>query len=149
MQWVASHFSFLLHFNHVRRHILWSCNLFQKGQIIGMHQTKKISKELAETTKIGLRTVQRIMKNWKDSGEQSSSRKKCDCKNILNDHDWRSLKCLVKSNSKRTTVELSCYSVHGLLSALQSCHISLLWHSSGCSFWVSLPSCLAHELSSR
>ena len=32
-------------------------NLFQKGQIIGMHQAKKTSKDIAETTKIGLRTV--------------------------------------------------------------------------------------------
>jgi len=52
-------------------------NLFQKGQIIGMHQAKKTSKEIAETTMIGLRTVQRIIKNWKDSGEPSSLRKKC------------------------------------------------------------------------
>lgn len=47
-------------------------NLFQKAQIIGLHQAKK-----TETTKIGLRTVQRIIKTWKDSGEPSSSRKKC------------------------------------------------------------------------
>ncbi len=32
-------------------------NLFQKGQIIGMHQAKKTSEEIAETTQIGLRTV--------------------------------------------------------------------------------------------
>ena len=35
-------------------------NLFQKGQIIGIHQAKKTSKEIAETTKIRIRTVQRI-----------------------------------------------------------------------------------------
>ncbi len=58
-------------------------NLFQKGQIIGMHQAKKTSKEIAETTKIGLRTVQRIIKNGKDSGEPSSSRKKCGRKKNL------------------------------------------------------------------
>ena len=34
--------------------------LFQKGQIIAPHQAKK-SKETAETAKIGLRTVQRII----------------------------------------------------------------------------------------
>lgn len=34
-----------------------------------MHQAEKTSKEIAETTKIGLRTVQRIIENWKDSGE--------------------------------------------------------------------------------
>ena len=38
---------------------------------------EKTSKEIAENTKIGLRTVQRISKNWKDSGEPSSSREKC------------------------------------------------------------------------
>ncbi len=66
-------------------------NLFQKGQIIGMHQAKKTSKEIAETTKTGLRTVQRIIKNWKDSGEPSSLRKKCGRKKILIDRDRRSL----------------------------------------------------------
>ncbi len=48
-QWIASHFSN----NHVGRHIMWSwkdVNLFQKGQIIGMRQAKKTSKETAETT---------------------------------------------------------------------------------------------------
>ncbi len=81
-------------------------NLFQKGQIIGMHQAKKkTSKEIAET---GLRTVQRIIKNWKDSGEPSSSRKKCGRKKILIDRGRRSLKRLVKSNcKKKTTVELT------------------------------------------
>ena len=50
------------------------------------------SKEIAETTKIGLRTVQRIIKNWKDSGrEPSSSRKKCGWKKILIDRDQRSV----------------------------------------------------------
>ena len=44
-------------------------NLFEKGQIIGMHQAEKTPKEIAETTKIGLRTVQSITKNCKDSGE--------------------------------------------------------------------------------
>ena len=58
-------------------------SLCQKGQIIGMYQAKKTSKEMAETTKIGLRTVQRIIKNWKDSGEPSSSRKKCGWKTNL------------------------------------------------------------------
>ena len=45
--------------------------LFQKGQVFGMHQAEKTSKEMAETIKIGL-TVQRIIKNWKDKGESSS-----------------------------------------------------------------------------
>lgn len=82
-------------------------NLFQKGQIIGLHQAKKTTKEIAETTKIGLRTVQHIIKTWKDSGEPSSSRKKCGRKKILNDRDRRSLKRLVKSYRKKSTVELT------------------------------------------
>ena len=44
-------------------------SLFEKGQIIGMHQAEKTSKGIAETIKIGWRTVQRIIENWKDSGE--------------------------------------------------------------------------------
>ena len=47
-------------------------NLFEKGQIIRMHRAKKTSEEIVETIKIGLRTVQHIIKNWKDSGEPSS-----------------------------------------------------------------------------
>uniref|UniRef100_A0A3B5RET6 Tc1-like transposase DDE domain-containing protein n=1 Tax=Xiphophorus maculatus TaxID=8083 RepID=A0A3B5RET6_XIPMA len=81
-------------------------SLFKKGQIIGMHQAEKTSKEIAETTRIGLRTVQRIIKNWKDGGEPSSSRKKCGRKKILNDGDRRLLKHLVKSNGRKTTAEL-------------------------------------------
>jgi len=72
-------------------------NLFQKCQIIGMHQSKKTSKEIAETTNIGLKNVQHFIKNWNDSGEPSSSRKKCGRNKILNDRDRRSLNCLVKS----------------------------------------------------
>ena len=78
-------------------------SLFEKGQIIGMHQAEKASKEIAETTKIGLRTVQRIIKNWKDSGDPLHSRKKYGRKKILNDRDRRSLKRLVKSNRRKTT----------------------------------------------
>uniref|UniRef100_A0AAX7U8R2 Pleckstrin homology domain containing, family A member 5 n=1 Tax=Astatotilapia calliptera TaxID=8154 RepID=A0AAX7U8R2_ASTCA len=63
-------------------------------------ETEKTSKETAETTQIGLRTVRRIIKKWKDSGDPWSSRKKCgDC-------DRQSIKCLVKSNRRKTTVEL-------------------------------------------
>ncbi len=41
-------------------------NLFQKGQIIGMHQGKKTSEEIAETTKIGKKMLQfaREHKYW-------------------------------------------------------------------------------------
>ena len=87
-------------------------SLFEKGQIhffsliIGMHQAKKTSKEIAETTKIGLRTAQSITKNWKDRGEPSSLRKKYGWKKILIDHDQQSLKRSVKSNHRKTTVEL-------------------------------------------
>ena len=49
-------------------------SLFERGQIIGMHQR---SKEIAGTTIIELRTVQHMIKNWKDNGEPSSSRKEC------------------------------------------------------------------------
>lgn len=45
-----------------------------------MDQVNKTSKEIADTTKIGLRTVQHIIKNWKDSEEPSSLGKKCDQK---------------------------------------------------------------------
>ena len=63
-------------------------SLFERGQIIGMHQAEKTSAlQIAETTKIGLRTVQRVIKNWKDSGDPSSSRRKCVWKKILNDRD--------------------------------------------------------------
>ena len=55
-------------------------SLFEKGQIIGMHQAEKTSKEIAVITKIGFRTVKRIIKNWKHNGEPSSSRKKCGWK---------------------------------------------------------------------
>ena len=76
-------------------------NLFQKGQFISLHQAEKTSKEIAETTKIGLRTVQRIIKKWKDSGETSSSRKEWGQTQILNDRDRRSLKRLVNSNNNK------------------------------------------------
>ena len=76
-------------------------NLFEKGQIIGMHQAKKRFKEIAETSKIELRTAQRIVKNWKDSGDPLSSRKKRGWEKALSDHDQRSLKRLVRSNCKK------------------------------------------------
>ena len=61
-------------------------NLFQKGQIICMHQAKKASKQIAETTKTGLRAAQHIIENWKDRREPSSSKKNCRQKKILNDY---------------------------------------------------------------
>lgn len=82
-------------------------NLFQKCQIIGIRQAKKTSteetsSEIYETTKIRLRTVQCIIKNWKNGGEPSPPRKKCGQKKVLNDRDWRSLKCFVKLSRKNT-----------------------------------------------
>ncbi|MEQ2226417.1 hypothetical protein ILYODFUR_027275 [Ilyodon furcidens] len=53
--------------------------------VIDMHQAQKTSKEIAETTKTGLRTVQRIIKNWKDSGDSSSLKEEMWLENILND----------------------------------------------------------------
>lgn len=52
------------------------CKL-QEVHLAGMHQVQKASEEFAKTTKIRLRTVQHITKNWKDSEEPLSSRKKC------------------------------------------------------------------------
>ena len=61
-------------------------NMFQKGQIFGLHQAQK-TKVIAQTTKIRLRTVQRIIEIWKDSGEPSSSRKKCGRNKLFDDRD--------------------------------------------------------------
>lgn len=44
--------------------------LFEKGQIISMHQAVNPSKEIAEMTKIDFRIVNHFIKNWKDCGEQ-------------------------------------------------------------------------------
>lgn len=64
-------------------------------------RSRKTSKELAETTKIGLRTVQCIIKTRKDSGELLSSRKKSGGKEIQNDSGWQSLKYFVKLNHRK------------------------------------------------
>ena len=63
-------------------------SLFQ-GQTIGLHQAKRTTRLIAETTKIGLRTAQCIFKTWRESGEPSSLRKKSGRKEILNDCDDR------------------------------------------------------------
>ena len=81
-------------------------SLFEKCQIIGMHQAEITSKDIAGTTKIGLKTVQRIIKNCKDSGVPPCSRKTCGRKKILIDSYPGSLKRLVKSNRRKTTAEL-------------------------------------------
>lgn len=41
-------------------------SLFEKGQTVGKQQAYK---ETAETTKIGFRSVQGMLKNWKNSGK--------------------------------------------------------------------------------
>lgn len=74
-------------------------SVFYKGKIIGMDQGE-IASKIEGTTKI----VQRIIKNWKDSGDPSSSIKKCCWKKILKDRDRKLLKHLVKSYRK--TAEL-------------------------------------------
>lgn len=38
-------------------------NQFNGGQFIGMHQTKQMSKNIAKTTQIGLRTANALLKN--------------------------------------------------------------------------------------
>lgn len=44
--------------------------LLQKDQIIGLHQP--INKDIAKTTKSGLKFVKCMFKTWKGSGEPSS-----------------------------------------------------------------------------
>lgn len=46
------------------------CGLFEKGHIYSLHQGEKESKRIVETTKTGLRTFERIIKAWDDSGKQ-------------------------------------------------------------------------------
>lgn len=82
-------------------------SMFQRGRVIGLHEAKKTTKEISETTGINLRTVQRIIKEWKDSGECSSSRDNCGRKKILSDRDRRSLKRLVKKNRKKSTLQIT------------------------------------------
>ena len=60
---------------------------FKKGQIIGQCQSGTKCKGIVEISGIGLRTVQRIIKRWKDGGEDTSSRKMCGRKSILNERE--------------------------------------------------------------
>ena len=39
--------------------------LFQKAYLTSLHQENKTTKKTAATTKIGLKTVQRIIKTWR------------------------------------------------------------------------------------
>lgn len=77
--------------------------VFQKGSIIGLHQAKKSLEEIAGIPGAGLKTVQRTVKTWNESGEPSPLRKKCSRKTskILNDRDRRCFKRLVKSHRKK------------------------------------------------
>ena len=78
--------------------------LFRNGKIIGLHQAKKITKDITETTKIGFRTVQCVIKTWKDSGELSSWRKKCGWEKswmiVIIDHLNSWWNEIVKTNSR-------------------------------------------------
>ncbi|GBN23358.1 hypothetical protein AVEN_254825-1 [Araneus ventricosus] len=71
---------------------------FKKGRIIGLHHSKKTTKEIAG---IGLRSVQRILKTRKDSNEPSTSRNKCGRKKLLSSRNRRSQKRLVKKSQKK------------------------------------------------
>jgi len=51
-----------------RQHPVAVEKMFEKGQIISMHQAEKISKEIAETTKIGLRTANALLKSGRIVG---------------------------------------------------------------------------------
>ena len=80
---------------------------FQKGQIIGLHQGKMSSKEISEITGKGVRCVQRIIKAWNDGELATTSRERCGRHRILTDRDRRAVKRLVKSNRKRSTLQLT------------------------------------------
>ncbi|GBM75392.1 hypothetical protein AVEN_225469-1 [Araneus ventricosus] len=76
---------------------------FKKGQIIGLRQSKKTTKEVSEITGNVLRSDQRIIKTLKGSGEPSTSRNKYGRKK----RDRRLLKRLVKKILKKSTLELT------------------------------------------
>lgn len=96
MLWVASN----LWNNHVGRHsvvvekISYSeVLMFQRSWITGLHQAKKITKEDAETIKIGLRTVQNVIKTFRKN-------KNRECLNIW----WNQIG---ETKNKTTTTELT------------------------------------------
>ena len=80
---------------------------FDKGRIIGFHQSGKSTREFSTETGINVRTIQRTIACWKQVGEPSSSRAKCGRRSILNDRDWSSLKRLVKKNVRSSTQMLT------------------------------------------
>ncbi|GBM58445.1 hypothetical protein AVEN_269135-1 [Araneus ventricosus] len=79
---------------------------FKKGEITGQHQSKKTTKEIAEITGIGLRSLQRIIKTWKDSGEPSTSQNKMWLEKT---HKFTEPKVSEskKKNRKKSTFELT------------------------------------------
>lgn len=85
-----------------------------QNEIIGMHQAENRCKEIEETTKIGLRTIQRIIKNWKDCGEPSVLSNKSSWIKILNNPKRWSLKHFVKSDRRKSTVKFrSMFNIEG------------------------------------
>lgn len=76
---------------------------FDKGRIIGFHQSGKTTREISIETSINLRTIQRLIAHWKKDGEPCSSRASCERHNILDDRDRRVLKRFVKKNRRSST----------------------------------------------
>ena len=76
---------------------------FDKGRIIGFHQSGKTTREISTETDINVRTIQRIIARWKKDGEPCSSRANCGRNKILGDRDRRVLKRLVKKNRRSST----------------------------------------------
>lgn len=70
MQKVASHFLNNL-IERQNMQLLKTHGLSEKRSNHLQHQAVKTSKEVAETTSSKLRTLQTIIKNWKDGGEPS------------------------------------------------------------------------------
>ncbi|MED6257987.1 hypothetical protein ATANTOWER_001394 [Ataeniobius toweri] len=72
--------------------------IFRRVKSLACIKQRKHLRRLQKLPKLG-KNCPLIIKNWKDSGDPSSLRKKCGRKKILNDRDRRSLKRLVKSNN--------------------------------------------------
>lgn len=82
-------------------------SLFDKGRIIGFHQSGKSTRDISTVTGINVRTIQRAIACWKQDGAPSSSRAKCGRHSILDDRDRRSLKRAVKKNRRSSTQMLT------------------------------------------
>ena len=58
--------------NHTgKKSIKWT-SVFDKGQVIGLHQAGKSAREVSQMMAIGLKTVQRTIAQWKKDGEEQS-----------------------------------------------------------------------------